>query len=202
MVVNNIQFTKIEIQIAKYVFKHYKERYNSRLLARMLGINHAHANKLCNMLVGKKLFVKEEIGNSAYFSFDYGNEMALKFMQYMLSLEEKDFPKWLVVLLHNLKKFEPYIDLGIVFGSSVKREDYQDIDVLLVYNKEKAKDVNRIKEEIRRSQQVEKPIRYVDITPKDIIKNKDDKVFYSMISDSLVFHNPEKYVEVIKKCHS
>lgn len=201
MVVNNIQFTRIEIRIAKYVFKHYKDRYNARLLARMLSINHAHANKLCNMLVNKRLFIKEEVGNSIYFSFDYKNEMALKFMQYMLSLEEKDFPKWLVVLLYNLKKFEPYIDLGIVFGSSIKREDYRDIDVLLTYNKEKAKDVNRIKEEIRKSQQVEKPIRYVDITTKDIIKNKDDKVFYSIISDSLVFCNPEKYVEIIKKCH-
>lgn len=201
MVVNNIQFTRIEIRIAKYVFKHYKDRYNARLLARMLSINHAHANKLCNMLVNKRLFIKEEVGNSIYFSFDYKNEMALKFMQYMLSLEEKDFPKWLVVLLYNLKKFEPYIDLGIVFGSSIKREDYRDIDVLLTYNKEKAKDVNRIKEEIRKSQQVEKPIRYVDITTKDIIKNKGDKVFYSIISDSLVFYNPEKYVEIIKKCH-
>lgn len=201
MVVNNIQFTRIEIRIAKYVFKHYKDRYNARLLARMLSINHAHANKLCNMLVNKRLFIKEEVGNSIYFSFDYKNEMALKFMQYMLSLEEKDFPKWLVVLLYNLKKFEPYIDLGIVFGSSIKREDYRDIDVLLTYNKEKAKDVNRIKEEIRKSQQVEKPIRYVDITTKDIIKNKDDKVFYSIISDSLVFCNPEKYVGIIKKCH-
>lgn len=201
MVVNNIQFTRIEIRIAKYVFKHYKDKYNARLLARMLSINHAHANKLCNMLVNKRLFIKEEVGNSIYFSFDYKNEMALKFMQYMLSLEEKDFPKWLVVLLYNLKKFEPYIDLGIVFGSSIKREDYRDIDVLLTYNKEKAKDVNRIKEEIRKSQQVEKPIRYVDITTKDIIKNKDDKVFYSIISDSLVFYNPEKYVGIIKKCH-
>lgn len=201
MVVGNIQFTRIEIRIAKYVFKHYKDRYNARLLARMLGINHAHANKLCNMLVSKRLFIKEEVGNSDYFSFDYGNEMALKFMQYMLSLEEKDFPKWLAILLYNLKKFEPYIDLGIVFGSSIKREDYRDIDVLLVYNKEKSKNVSRVKEEIRKSQQVEKPIRYVDITPKDIIKNKEDKVFYSIISDSLVFHNPEKYVEVIKKCH-
>ncbi len=201
MVVNNIQFTKIEIQIAKYVFKHYKDRYNARLLARTLSINHAHANKLCNMLVSKKLFIKEEVGNSVYFSFDYGNGMALKFMQYMLSLEDKDFPKWLIVLLYNLKKFEPYIELGIVFGSSIKREDYRDIDVLLAYDQEKSKDISRVKEEIRKSQQIEKPIRYVDITPKDIIKNKEDKVFYSIISDSLVFYNPEKYVEIIKKCH-
>ena len=48
MVVNNIQFTKIEIQIATYLFKHYQDRYNPRQLARLLHINHAHANKLCS----------------------------------------------------------------------------------------------------------------------------------------------------------
>ena len=36
MAVNNIQFTKIEIQIAKYLFKHYKDRYNARQLARIM----------------------------------------------------------------------------------------------------------------------------------------------------------------------
>jgi len=41
---------------------------------------------------------------------------------------------------------------------------------------------------------------YIKITEKDILLNKEDKVFYSIMSDNLVFHNPEKYAEVIKKC--
>ena len=71
MDVNNIQFTKIEIQIARYLFKHYKGKYNARQLARILDINHAHANKLCNLLADKKLLIKEKMGNSVYFSYDY-----------------------------------------------------------------------------------------------------------------------------------
>src|SRR3989344_9449526 len=105
MVANNIQFTKIEIQIAKYLFKHYKDRYNARKLARILNVNHAHANKLCNILVDKHLLTKEEIGNSAFFSYEYNNKLAIKFIEYMLSLEDKEFPKWLSVLSHSLKKF-------------------------------------------------------------------------------------------------
>ena len=58
----------------------------------------------------------------------------------------------------------------------------------------------KIKEEIRISQLLEKPIRYAEITEKDILLNKEDKVFYSIMSDNLVFHNPEKYAEMIKKC--
>ena len=68
------------------------------------------------------------------------------------------------------------------------------------YEKDKTKDIAKIKEDIRKSQLVEQPIRYMDITWKDIISNKDNKIFYSIISDSLIFHNPEKYVEIIKKC--
>lgn len=201
MAVKNIQFTKIEIQIATYLFKHYKDKYNARQLARILGINHAHANKLCHLLLDKRILVKEEIGNSVYFSYNYNNDLAIKFMEYLLSLEEKAFPKWLLVLLHNLKKFKPYIQLGLVFGSSIKTKDFHDIDSLLVYDYHKAKDVQKIKDEIRKSQLVEQPIRYMDITEKDILLHKENRIFYSIFSENLIFHNPEKYVEVIKKCH-
>ena len=200
MAVSNIQFTKIEIQIAKYLFKHYKDRYNARQLARILNINHAHANKLCNILSGKKLLTKEEIGNSIFFSYEYNNKMAIKFIEYILSLEEKEFPKWLSTLAHSLKKFKDSIEMGLVFGSSVKAGDFNDIDVLLMYDIEKSKDIKRIKDEIRKSELVEKPIRYVDIAEKDVLLNKEDKIFYNILSESLIFHNPEKYVEVIKKC--
>ena len=201
MVVNNIQFTKIEILITKYLFKHYKNKYNSRQLARLLKINHAHANKLCKLLVNKNILVKEEIGNSIYFSYNYDNDLSIKFIEYVLSMEEKNFPKWIMVLLHSLNKFKPYIQLGLVFGSSIKTKDFQDIDVLLMYETNKSKDVKKIKDKIRQSELMEKSIRYVDITEKDILLNKEDNIFYNMLSDNLIFYNPEKYVEVIRKCH-
>lgn len=200
MTANNIQFTKIELQIAKYLFKHYKDRYNARQTARTLNINHAHANKLCNSLTDKKLLLKEEIGNSTYFHYDYNSEPATKFMEYILTLEEKEFPKWLTVALHALKKFNEHIELGLVFGSSIRTKNFNDIDVLLVYDASKSKDIKKVKNEIRRSELIEQPIRYVDITEKDILLNKEDKTFYTILSDSLVFHNPKKYIEMIKKC--
>jgi len=200
MAVNNTQFTKIEIQIAKYLFKHYKDRYNARQLARILNINHAHANKLCNILADKKLLTKEEIGNSAFFSYEYDNKLAIKFIEYMLSLEDQEFPKWLSVLLHSLKKFKDCLEMGLVFGSSIKARDFNDIDVLLMYDTGESKDIKKVKDEIRKSELVEKPIRYVDIAEKDILLNKEDKIFYSILSESLIFHNPEKYAEVVRKC--
>ena len=200
MAVNNTQFTKIEIQIAKYLFKHYRDRHNPRQLARILNINHAHANKLCNILADKKLLTKEEIGNSAFFSYEYDNKLAIKFIEYMLSLEDQEFPKWLSVLLHSLKKFKDCLEMGLVFGSSIKARDFNDIDVLLMYDTGESKDIKKVKDEIRKSELVEKPIRYVDIAEKDILLNKEDKIFYSILSESLIFHNPEKYAEVVRKC--
>ena len=201
MAVKNIQFTKIEIQIAKYLFKHYKDRHNARQLSRILKINHAHANKLCNLLTGKKLLVREEIGNSVFFSYEYDNKLAIKFMEYTLSLEEREFPEWLSVLSHSLKKFKDCIEMGLVFGSSINTKDFNDVDVLLMYDIKKSKDIKRIKDEIRKSELVEKPIRYIEMTEKDVLLNKEDKIFYNMLSENLVFNNPEKYVEVVKKCH-
>ena len=200
MAVNNIQFTKIEIEIAKYLFKHYRDKYNARQLAKILNVNHAHANKLCNILAGKLLLTKEKMGNSIFFSYEYDNKLAINFMEYVLSLEEKEFPKWLTVLLHNLRKFKESIELGLVFGSSITKKDFNDIDVLLMYDAQKSKEIERIKEEIRKSELIKQPIRYIDITENDILKNKENKNFYSIMSDNLIFHNPEKYAEVVKKC--
>ena len=198
MYVNNIQFTKIEIQILKFIFKHFRDRYNARQIARILSLNHAHVNKLCNSMAEKDLLLKEEIGNSIYYKFDYDNELALNFIEYLLSLEEKETPNWLSVLRYNLSKFKKHISFGCVFGSSIKSSKYNDIDVLLMYDKKKTKEVNKIKNEIRKAELVEKPIRYMEITEKDILKNKENKVFYGILSENIIFYNPSKYMEVIK----
>ncbi len=200
MAVNNIQFTKIEIKIVKFLFKHYKEKYNARQLAKILKINHANANKLCNILTGKKLLVREEMGNSVFFSYEYENKLAIKFMDYLLSLEEKELPSWLTILLYQLNKFKGIITLGLIFGSAIKIKEFQDIDILLIYDKDKLEVIRKIKDEIRKSGLVEKPIRYVELTEKDMLLNKEDKIFYNILSENLIFHNSEKYVEMIRKC--
>ncbi len=197
MSAENIQFTKIELRVLKFIFKHFKDRYNARQMARILSLNHAHINKLCNSMAQKNLLLKEEIGNSIYYRFDYDNELSLKFMEYLLSLEQKEAPKWLSVLMYNLNKFKKHIKFGCVFGSSIKSSRYNDIDVLLMYDKGKTQEINKIKNEVRKSELVEKPIRYVEITEKDILKNKEDKVFYSILSENLIFHNPSKYIGVV-----
>jgi hypothetical protein len=200
MAVNNIQFTKIELEIVKFIFKHFKDRFNSRQLSKLLNINHAHANKLCGQLEEKNLLLKEQIGNSIYFTFNYSSKQAIQFMDYLLSIETKEFPKWLAVLLHNLEKFKAHIHLGLVFGSSLQNKDFNDIDVLLVYDSNSAKNIKMIKDEIRKSGLTEKPIRYMDISEKDIFSNKNDKIFYSILSDNLIFYNSSKYIEVVEKC--
>ncbi|MFH1134307.1 MAG: hypothetical protein V1735_07525 [Nanoarchaeota archaeon] len=196
--IQELSFTKLELRIVKYLFRHYKDRYTPRSLARVLGVNHAHANSICALLQKKGLLTKEDIGNSDYYRFNYKNPLPIKFMEYLISLEEKEFPDWLQVPLHSLKQFEALVDFGCVFGSSTRSQEHHDIDVLLVYDKRKSKMVEKIKNEIRNSELVEKPMRYVDVTLEDIQKNKDDTVFYMIISECIVFCHAEKYVEAIK----
>ena len=198
MSVENIQFTKIEVKVLKFIFKHFKDRYNARQIARILSLNHAHVNKLCSSLAEKNLLKKEKIGNSIYYTFDYDNNLALRFMEYLLSLEQKEIPKWLSVLMYNLNKFKKHIKFGCIFGSSIKSSRYNDVDILLIYDKTKTQEINRIKNKIRKTELIEKPIRYVEISEKDVLKNKDDKVFYNILSENLIFYNVAKYIEVIK----
>jgi predicted nucleotidyltransferase len=196
--IQELSFSKLELRIVKYLFRHYKDRYTPRSLARLLDLNHAHVNKNCSLLQKKGLLTKEDIGNADYYRFNYKEPLSIKFMEYLISLEEKEFPEWLQVPLHSIKQFLDHIEFGCVFGSSIRGKDFNDIDVLLVYDKTKLKMIEKTKAAIRNSELVEKPIRYVDVTVQDIQKNKDDKVFYSIISECLVFCHAEKYVEAIK----
>lgn len=198
MCAKKIQFTKTEIKILKFIFKHFKDRYNARQIAKILSLNHAHVNKLCNSLAEKKLFKREEIGNSIYYTFDYENELALKFIEFLLSLEEKEFPKWLAVLAYSLEKFKEHIKFGCVFGSSINSKEFNDVDVLLIYDKKKEGEIRKIKNSIRKAELIEKPIRYLEITEKDVEKNKNDEVFYSILSDNLIFYDPKEYIKVIQ----
>ena len=118
----------------------------------------------------------------------------------LISLDEKEFPKWLNILSHALKRFKGCIEMGLIFGSAIKSHNFNDIDILLMYCAEKSREVKKIKDEIRKSELIEKPIRYIDIIEKDILQNKEDKIFYNILSESLIFHAPEKYVEVVRKC--
>ncbi|MBT3407975.1 hypothetical protein HN827_00880 [archaeon] len=199
MSVNNIQFTKTEIIILKFIFKHFKERYNARKIAKKLDLNHAHTNKLCNLLSKKNLLTKKYIGNSIYYKFKYNDEFAIGFIRYILSLEINYFPKWHKVLLYNLNKFNDLIEFGCIFGSSIVNSNFNDIDVFLIYDKKNVKKIKNIKKEIMVSGLVDKPIRYVEITSLDFDKNIDDPIFYNIFSKNIIFYNPKKYVELVIK---
>ena len=197
---NNIQFTKLELRLVTFVFKHFNSKYNARQLAKMLHVNHAHVGKLCKVLVSKLLFVKEELGNAVYFSYNYNSKVAVNFMEYLLAMEENIFPPNLGVLLHIFSKFRGYIDIGLLFGSSIKSKNFSDVDVLLVYTPLRAKEVRKIKDSIRNSHLFEQPIRYVDVTSKDMVLNRKDSVFYNIITENLIFYGSKEYVEVLLQC--
>lgn len=193
-----LSFTKNELKIARFVFKHFKEKFNARQIARELKINHAHTNKLCDVLTKKKIFHQEDLGNASYFTFNYENKNAINFIKYIISIEKQELPKYLATLKYNLEKFEQYTTIIIFFGSAINTEDYNDIDIMMVYDKKDTKKIEEIKEKIIISEILDKPIRYLDLTEQDIKKNLNNKAFYSALSYNIILHGAEKYTEVIK----
>ncbi len=101
----------------------------------------------------------------------------------------------LTALQHKLEEFKD-IRIGAVFGSAIKRTDYNDIDIILVYEPENAEKIRKIKDSIRRSQLIKKPIRCVDMTEQDILDNKDDPVIQNMLSDNIIFKGAEEYARL------
>ena len=169
-----------------------------RELAKKLNRNHAYITKSCKELKNKNILTEKIIGKNNVMHFNYENNQAINFVSYLLSLEKDIIPEWLTVIKYNLEKFNQHVDMTILFGSSTYSKKYNDIDVLLVYNKRKKKDMDLIKLEIRKISTISKPIRYTEITLEDINKNLEKLTMYNMLTNNIIIHGSEKYIEVIK----
>ena len=193
----NLSFSKTELALITHFFKHYKEELNARQIARTIGINHAHSYKLCSELEKKRLLKKRVLGTMTYYSFFYEDPYAIKFMEYVLSLENMNSKKHIQVIEHVLREFSDYTKIMLLFGSAVHSKNYRDIDVLLMYEKKNKAKIAKIKENIRAEGLLEKPVHYVDMSFDDLEKNKNNPVFYPMLSNNIILQHAAAYAKVI-----
>ncbi len=188
--------TKKESEVLLTLFKDFNTDYNANSISKPLCLTPRGALKILKNLKKHELLNGKQLGKAVFYKVNFNDEYAVKLISVLLMNESREkASRW----LSEFKElFEP-ADIVIVFGSIVRNPNAaNDIDLLIVFKKEKYKAVNQIIEKRRAISS--KAIHTVKQTPQDLVKNlkKKDKVILNIIKRGYVLHGYEKLVEAMK----
>lgn len=188
--------SKKESEILLSLFKDFTKNYNANSLSKEVGITPRGALKILKNLKAQQLLISKQFGKAVFYKINLSDEYSVKLISVLLMNESREkASRW----LSEFKELFEHIDIAIIFGSIVRSpKTASDIDLLVVFKKEKYKTVNQIID--KRRAVSARAIHVVKQIPKDLVKNlkEQDKVLLNIIKRGYVLHGYEKLAEAIK----
>jgi len=184
-----------EQEIIKLLFKDFLADYNSRSISKVIGISHAGAFKILKKLEKRDIVKPKRIGNTIIYSLNLDNPITNKEVELALVLEAHNFRRW----IEEFKELEDNVRFVILFGSIIRNEkEAKDIDILIVSEKEKFKEIRKIIEN-RQKFSIKKMhplIQTLEDFKHDV--DKKNKVMIKILKTGIVLYGQEKLRRVMK----
>lgn len=188
-------------KIVEYLVRNIPDRFNVNQIARNLKISVGSAYKILKSLEKKQILVSENIGNGIYYTLNIKSKEAENLAGLVLiesrnnSLNKNPHASIYAKDLEQAKKFSRAI---IIFGSILVKKDANDVDVLFIINKGKAK----IAEDfcLKLSNLRPKRINPLLMTALDFRKNikKQDKVVTEVFKKGVILFGEDKIIKTLK----
>jgi len=189
-----------EIEILLILSKDFSTDYNANNITKKIGITPAGAFKAMKNLEKKGLITGKKMGKAVFYKVNLGDYYTFRTVETLLINESKEkASRW----LNEFKDLFNHIEIVVIFGSIVKYpKKANDIDLLVVFRKEKNNLVNKIIDE-RRALSI-KAIHLIKQTPEDLNRNlkNNDKVILSAIKNGYILCGYDKLLEVVKNVTS
>ncbi len=189
---NNITSTEMNVLLA--IVKSPELAYNANSLAAALEITAMGALKIVKRLEQESVLTPRKIGNATIYRIAVENTYARRYAAFVLACEAHHtnpaVKRWII----ELRKIKN-ADLVVLFGSVLTKENYRDIDVLLVTDQKR---FLRLKKEIKElSGLTAKKIHPLYQTFDDLVENikKRHKPILNAIK-GIVICGEEKFLEV------
>ena len=189
-----VSLSNTEKKIVLRVFKDITKVYNANTISKLVGVSRMGASKSLKRLEQKSILKSVRLGKAFFYRIAKEEAYAKKIVEILLMEEAMERQKW----IDELKNLFPFADVLLLFGSILKDEiKARDIDILIVLKRENDRQISRdigSKNEI-----LLKKIHPVKQTMQDFRENlaKKDKVLMSAISEGIVLHGYEEYVEIV-----
>jgi len=187
-----------EIKILLKIFKDFNSYHNANNLSKELGLSAMGALKIVKNLEKQGLIQYDLIGKAKMYHVNLKNDYARQYISFLLRKEAEEsksrIKRWVV----ELKKLKSVSNIGILFGSVIRSDQYNDIDVLVVLKQSQIKEFNKLVEElnqinVKRIHTVKQSIHDL----KDNLVNKD-KVVLNVLRNGIILFGYDKLVEVIE----
>ena len=192
--------TEKENEMLLLIFKDFNTDYNANSISKKLNITPRGALKIMNNLFSERILIRKKFGKAIFYKFNFEDNYARKLIETLLIKESKEkASRW----LSEFEGLYEIVQIVLVYGSVVRAyEKARDIDVLLVMEKNKYKEVSKFIEE--KNNILMKPIHPLIMTLSDLQKNLKNKnpAMINAIKEGHVLNGQDKLIEVIKNVTS
>lgn len=192
-----VSLTENEAKTIEFLIRNFSKEYNINQLAKELNISPGGMFKILKKLEKQKFLTEKKLGNNIFYKINYNSQDALDAC--VFALTEKRTTPYIRAWMKDLEKLKPETELAILFGSILKKDKKaKDIDILLVFDKKKLKNVENLIDRINRIKS--KKIHAVYQTKEDLIKNirKQDRAILEEIRTGIILWGRDFLVGVIK----
>ncbi|MEA2036544.1 MAG: winged helix-turn-helix domain-containing protein [Nanoarchaeota archaeon] len=179
------------------VFKSPEKDYNASNMAQHLGISPMGALKIARRLEKEGILKSKQIGKARIYQINMTNNYAKEYIRFLLRREAEQAPAYVKVWVKELRKIKN-ADMGILFGSVIRKKEANDIDALLVTNQKR---FSKLKKEVDSINLINiKRLHPMYQSKKDVKVNikKEDKALLSAIKGIVAF-GEDKLINLIEK---
>ena len=173
--------------------------YNINQIARLNNISVGSVFKILKELEKDNLVIKNEISNASHYKLNFDNPETKKLCELLLLGEKRNLKGYAKLYADEVLKFKD-AEMIILFGSVLKWEEFNDVDVLFVTNQ--VKKVNNFCLEI--SKVKTKPVVPLIMRQEDLIKSLKQRkeAIINMMKEGIVLKGESVFLEVIKNVNS
>ncbi|MBU2638193.1 MAG: hypothetical protein KJ955_04420 [Nanoarchaeota archaeon] len=174
---------------------HAKPGFNINTIAKTLKMSVGSAFNILKELEKNKIVVLERLGNACFFSLNLANEETAKLCELMLLEEKRKLAGHAKLYAEDIQKYDK-AELIVMFGSVLRKKEFNDVDVLVVANR--AKEASLFCLNISKIRA--KPVVPLILKKEDAIRElKEGKeVMQTIIKEGIVLRGESVFVEIVK----
>lgn len=177
--------TEKEMEAVLRIVKSPERQFNANSLAKELDISAMGALKILKRLEREGVLKSDKVMQARMYKVDE-NVYAKQYVSFLLARERKLVESYVKVWINEIKKIKN-ADLAILFGSVIRKKSSNDIDVMLLTDENRFKDLG--KEVAQLNKLSVKPIHPLYQSYEDIVENirRRDKPLLNAIKGVVVF---------------
>jgi predicted nucleotidyltransferase len=189
--------TKNEMRILLRLFKDIDIDYNANSLGKAIGLTSMGSLKILKNLETQGILNSKPVGKAIIYKINF-DSYTKDYLKLLLQKEAEEALPRIKRWVKELRKFKDYSESGILFGSCIKKDNFDDIDLLLISKQNQNLKINKIAEEITKLNS--KKIHIVKQSSEDIISNlkKNNNILLDILSTGIVISGYDKMIEVVK----